>query len=115
MSQPGRPPLRVSLLQSLEISLTAASHMLVSLSCHGESSVWGLESQDISSFPNGPFRADASAVRRLYYAVDSIWVSHTFAVIFLVLCYIRGIVDGELNSNYQQVIVYFVPTVLCEE
>lgn len=35
------------------------------------------------------------AVRRLYYAVDPIWISHTFAVIFLVLCYIRGVVDGK--------------------
>lgn len=100
ISLSSRPPLRISLLQSLEISLTAAAQTLLSLSSDGEKNVWKLESQNQSSFPTGPYQVDIVAVRRLYYAVDPIWISHTFAVIFLVLCYIRGAVDGKCLFEY---------------
>ncbi|PWY84780.1 hypothetical protein BO70DRAFT_312962, partial [Aspergillus heteromorphus CBS 117.55] len=81
------PP--ASLLPSLEISLTAAAQMLLSLSDSGAHSVWRLDSQDRLSFPEDAFHVDAEAVQRLQYAVDSTWISHTFAVTFLVLCYTR--------------------------
>ncbi|RDW62413.1 hypothetical protein BP6252_11846 [Coleophoma cylindrospora] len=90
-------PLQISLLQSLETSLTAASQMLLSLSSHGAKYVWQLESQDTSSFPEGRFSVDAAALKRLKYAVDSTWISHTFAVTFLVLCYVRGTIDDNLR------------------
>ena len=83
------------MLQSLEISLTAASQMLISLSSSGADYVWSLESQNIATFPEGPFSADNAALQRLYYAVDSTWISHTFAVTFLVLCYVKGVVSGK--------------------
>lgn len=62
--------------------------------------VWNLESQNTTSFPEGPFSVDVAALNRLSYAVDSTWISHTFAVTFLVLCYIRGTVDGQMTSLY---------------
>ena len=90
-----RQPLQVRRLQSLEISLTAASQMLISLSTYGADHAWTLESQNIASFPENFFPADVDALKRLYYAVDSTWISHTFAVTFIVLCYVKGIVDGK--------------------
>ena len=71
--------------------------MLISLSTDGGTYVWGLESQNLKSFPNRPFHVDNAAIRRLYYAVDPTWISYTFAVTFLVLCYIRGVIDGEFD------------------
>ncbi|KAF4633767.1 hypothetical protein G7Y89_g4355 [Cudoniella acicularis] len=94
-SQP--QPLQIWLLQALETCLTAASQMLFSLSNYGAEHVWRLESQNTSTFPSGPFPADPDALRRLYYAVDSTWISHTFAVAFLVLCYVRGMIDDDLR------------------
>ena len=72
--------------------------MLISLCSDGETYVWGLESQNIQSFPHRPFQVDIAAVRRLYYAVDPTWISYTFAVTFLALCYIRGVIDGEISK-----------------
>jgi hypothetical protein len=72
--------------------------MLISLSSYGADHVWSLESQNAATFPGGSFPADAAALKRLYYAVDSTWISHTFAVTFLVLCYVKGIVDGKFSS-----------------
>lgn len=100
MNQPQQKPVQVWLLQSLETSLTAASQMLFSLSTHGPEYIWSLESQDIFSFPEGPFEVDAKALGRLSYAVESMWISHTFAFTFLVLCYIRGAIDGK-HSSFQ--------------
>ena len=57
--------------------------------------MWGLKSQNTATFPEGPFVAEASALKRLYYAVDSTWISHTFAVTFIVLSYVKGIVNGQ--------------------
>lgn len=76
--------------------------MLVSLCSDGETYVWGIESQNLPSFPNRPFHVDTAAVRRLYYAVDPTWISYTFAVTFLALCYIRGVIDGKSEKpNYK--------------
>jgi hypothetical protein len=73
--------------------------MLISLTSDGETYVWGVESQNIPSFPNRPFHVDIAAVRRLYYAVDPTWISYTFSVTFLALCYIRGVIDGMSKST----------------
>jgi hypothetical protein len=86
--------LLASLHQALKISLTSAAQMILSLSIFGAEYVWGLDTQDQSSFPSGPFHADPDAMDWLFCAVDSTWISHTFAVTFLALCYIRGIIDG---------------------
>ncbi|KAH8698691.1 hypothetical protein BGW36DRAFT_149806 [Talaromyces proteolyticus] len=95
--QSSQQPLQVSLLHSFEISLTSAAQILISLSIDGAESVWRIESQNRATFPEGPFQVDRAAVGRLHYAVDSAWISHTFAVTFLVLCYIRGAVDENLQ------------------
>ncbi|PVH83619.1 hypothetical protein DL98DRAFT_652429 [Cadophora sp. DSE1049] len=91
------PPMQLWLLQSLETCLTAASQTLFSLSELGNEYVWKLDSQNTQSFPEGPFLVDRMAVRRLCYAVDSTWISHTFSVMFIVLCYVRGTIDDDLQ------------------
>lgn len=68
--------------------------MILSLSSYGADFVWRLDSQRPSSFPDGAFYADPGSIGRLYYAVDSTWISYTFAVTFLVICYMRGTIDG---------------------
>ncbi|ORY35344.1 hypothetical protein BCR39DRAFT_584987 [Naematelia encephala] len=90
-------PLQVSLLQSLEASINAAAQIIISLSSYGSSYVWTVSMDNEASWPLGPWSPDAEAVARLYFAVDSAWISHTFAVTFLVLCYIRGTVDDNLH------------------
>lgn len=85
------------LLQSLETCLTAASQTLFSLSEHANKHVWKLVSQSTQSFPDGAFLVDTVAVGRLFYAVDSTWISHAFSVMFIVLCYVRGTIDGKRN------------------
>ncbi|KAJ5634707.1 hypothetical protein N7528_002549 [Penicillium herquei] len=93
---PGRLQ-RDPLLQMLKTSLTSAAQMILSLSIHGARYVWSLDSQDMSTFPDGPYHSDSDSISRLHYTVDSTWISHTFAVTFLVLCYLRGIVDDNLQ------------------
>ncbi|KAJ5753073.1 hypothetical protein N7520_009990 [Penicillium odoratum] len=93
---PGRPIL-ASLHRTLTISLTSAAQMILSLSIYGADYVWELDSQDPSTFPNGPYHADPDSIDRLFCAVDSTWISHTFAVTFLALCYIRGIINENLQ------------------
>jgi hypothetical protein len=48
--------------------------------------VWEIESQNVTSFPEGPFLVNANVIKRLYYVVDSTWISHAFSVMFIVLC-----------------------------
>lgn len=55
----------------------------------------GIDLQDPATVPEGGFQMDWIARESLHHAVDSTWISHTFAVTFLVLCYVRNIVDGE--------------------
>ncbi|KAL3439916.1 hypothetical protein BJX65DRAFT_300813 [Aspergillus insuetus] len=90
-------PAAAVLVDSIEASLIAAAQILISLSTMGEHYIAQLRSSDASSFPVGSFEADLEAVRRLRYAVDSTWISHTFAVTYLVLCYTRGTVDGTIS------------------
>ncbi|KAJ5316931.1 hypothetical protein PENANT_c030G03537 [Penicillium antarcticum] len=63
--------------------------------------VFSLDSQNMSSFPEAAYHADRGSLGRLYYAVDSTWISHTFAITFLSLCYIRGVIDENLQICYQ--------------
>jgi hypothetical protein len=74
--------------------------MLFSLSTYAYDYVWNIDSQAVSTFPEGPFFVDSAAVKRLYFAVDSTWISQTFAVTFLVLCYVRGTIDGKSHCTY---------------
>lgn len=97
LSSPHPQTLQIWRLQSLEISLTASCQILMSISTHGPET-WNVESQDMSKFPLSPLIADPIAIKRLSFAVDSTWISHTFAIMFLVFCYVRGIVDGKQNS-----------------
>jgi hypothetical protein len=92
-------PTQLWRLQCLETSLTAASQMLMALSTSAPDSIWDLDSQNTDSFPSGSFTEDLAACRRLSYAVDSTWISHTFAAAFLVLCYVRKVVDGSTHSS----------------
>ncbi|ORY56910.1 uncharacterized protein BCR38DRAFT_528290 [Pseudomassariella vexata] len=90
-------PIQVWTLSFLEISLTAAAQILFSLLTTASEYVWRLDSQNLSSFPDGPFIVDQASRTSLHHAVDSTWVSHTFALTFLVLCYIRGTIDHDLR------------------
>nr|XP_031861608.1 uncharacterized protein CI109_002838 [Kwoniella shandongensis]KAA5528680.1 hypothetical protein CI109_002838 [Kwoniella shandongensis] len=100
----------LSLLQSLEISLTAASQILFALSKKASTYIWTLNSQDRSSFPRTVqceretiteegCGVDEDAVERLSYAVDYTWISLTFSVTFLVLCYVRGMIGDDLGIS----------------
>jgi hypothetical protein len=84
-------------LQSLETSLTAASQMLMALSNSAPEKIWDLDSQNADSFPPGYYTENLAACKRLSYAVDSTWISHTFAAAFLVLCYVRKVIDGTVH------------------
>ncbi|KAJ5296224.1 uncharacterized protein N7443_007117 [Penicillium atrosanguineum] len=93
---------REALRHPLKISLTAAAQMILSFSRFGSDFVWELDSQTPLSFPDGPFHVDAGSIGQLYYAVDSTWISHTFAVTFLVICYMRGIINENLQICFQK-------------
>ncbi|KAJ6155520.1 hypothetical protein N7470_006086 [Penicillium chermesinum] len=92
-SQEPDDSVRESLFQPLNVSLSAAAQILISLSTFGSEYVWQVDSEISSTFPAGTLHADPFAIEKLYYGVDSTWISHTFAVTFLVICYIRGIID----------------------
>ncbi|KAK8853365.1 hypothetical protein IAR55_004069 [Kwoniella newhampshirensis] len=100
----------LSSLQSLEVSLTAASQILFAHCKQASAYIWSLDSQNPSSFPptdpigsastrDEGFAVDEEAVERLSYAVDYTWISLTFAVTFLILCYVRGTVDDDLGIS----------------
>jgi hypothetical protein len=92
-------PSHLSSLQCLEKSLTAACQIVYSYSLDAGNFVFDLESQLPSSFPDGPFKLDREALDRMQYAVDSSWICYTFAITFLVLCFVKQIVDGMLASE----------------
>ena len=96
-----------TLRQPLQVSVTAAAQMIISLSSYGPEYVWKLDSQAPLTFPDGPFHADPEAIGRLYYAVDSTWISYTFAVTFLVICYMRGAIDGRFQVFTMIIICLF--------
>lgn len=84
----------LAFVQALDNSLTAASQILLSLSAAGSRYVWTVESQTAATFPPGEWQVDPDAIARFRFAVDSSWVTHTYATIFLVLCYTRKVIDG---------------------
>ncbi|KKY23692.1 putative c6 finger domain [Phaeomoniella chlamydospora] len=90
-------PLKVWALEALETSLTAAAGTIFCVSTSAIDLIWSLDSQNVSTFPDGPFVVDHATLKRLSYTVDSTWVSHTFAVTFLVFCYIKGVIDDDLQ------------------
>ncbi|WVQ74841.1 hypothetical protein IAR50_004448 [Cryptococcus sp. DSM 104548] len=99
---PSPPPLphpsaHSPFLEPLEISLTAASQILLALSYAAPTCIWDLSSQKRDSFPAGPFEMDVEAVERLSYAVDYTWISLAFSVVFLVLCRVRGIINDDIT------------------
>ncbi|KAI5245765.1 hypothetical protein E4T47_03696 [Aureobasidium subglaciale] len=90
------------LLRSLEVCLTSASQIVISHSKNAGDWIWSIESQLASSFPEGPFEPDPEALGRMQYAVDSSWISYTFAVTFIVLCWVRGFIDENLQLRCMQ-------------
>ena len=88
---------KLPVLQSLEISVEAALNILLSLSEAGAGLLSDEQASQVSCRPSGPLKLDRTAVERLGYAVDSTWISHTFAIAFIVLAYIRGAIDGMLR------------------
>lgn len=86
---------QLPLLQSLDISVRTASHILLALSTH-RSDVLSLRgSSSGAALPIGPFDIDKHATTQLLYSVDSTWVTLTFSVAFLVLADLRGTIDGK--------------------
>lgn len=86
-----------SLLEPLDVSLTAAAHIILEITSCGEKYVHQVKSQDPSSLPSGVLCADEDACEHFQFAVDSTWISHTFAVFFLLLCFVRGVIDGTIR------------------
>lgn len=84
--------------------MTAACQIVFSYPFDAGDFVWDLESQLPSSFPGGLFKLDVEALQRMQYVVDSSWISYTFAITFLVLCFVRQIVDG--TSDFNHPIIY---------
>lgn len=94
ITQENPQPPRAWVLEALETSLTAAMQIIFCVSTLGHDYVWKVDSQDASTVPSEPFTVDQTTFERLSYAVDSTWVSYTFAVTFLAFCYVKSVVDG---------------------
>lgn len=90
-----KPSLPSWALDPLTISLTAASQILLSISTLSFKSIVNLDCRDSSTVPKHALVIDPEARKSLHHAVDSTWISHTFAITFLVLCYLRNIIDGK--------------------
>ncbi|CZR61477.1 uncharacterized protein PAC_11373 [Phialocephala subalpina] len=90
-------PMQLSLLQALDNSLTAAAQTIFALAKETNWQLWHSQCQSLTSFPSGPFTIDEEAIGRFRFAVDSAWITHSFAAVFLVLCYTRGAIDDELQ------------------
>lgn len=91
---PGVIPLHS--IEALDVSLTAACQTILALSEQATWETWGTHSS-ISSIPPGPLVINRAAIERISFSVDSSWVSHSFAAVFLVLCFARGAIDDDLN------------------
>jgi hypothetical protein len=86
--------MQLPLLQSLDTSLLAAAQFIFALSNETSTQTWSVQSQSLESFPQGPFTVNDTALGRFRFSVDSSWIAHSFAAVFLVLCYTRGAIDG---------------------
>lgn len=91
---PGSIPLHC--IEALDVSLTAACQTILALSEQATWETWSTHSS-ISSIPPGPLAINRTAVERISFSVDSAWVSHSFAAVFLVLCFARSAIDDDLN------------------
>lgn len=89
--------IQLPLLQALDISILSASQTICSLSAEATLAGWQKQSQQIATFPSLPFQIAQPALDRFRFAVDSSWITHSFAAVFLVLCYVRGAIDDELH------------------
>ncbi|TVY84479.1 hypothetical protein LSUE1_G000773 [Lachnellula suecica] len=90
-------PMDLCLLQSLDISLLAAGQTIFALANETSTLTWPAQSQSLPAFPDEIFTIDMAALGRFRFAVDSSWITHSFAAVFLVLCYTRGVIDDELR------------------
>ncbi|KAM0817789.1 putative Zn(2)-C6 fungal-type domain-containing protein [Seiridium cardinale] len=81
----------------LETSITAASQILLSLVTNAHQFIWRVNSQSFSTYPRREFSIEPTARLSLHHAVDATWISFTFALTFLVLCYIRKTIDDDLQ------------------
>ena len=81
------------LLQSLTVALNAALDTWLALTRTGSRTMWPDNQLDAKQRFDQEVWPDEAAVDRLKYSVDSTWISLTFAFAFLVLCYVRGVVD----------------------
>lgn len=89
--------LHVWTLGFLETSTTAASQILLSLATGASRFIWNVDSQNLNTYPSEEFSIDPAARASLHHAVDATWISFTFALTFLVLCYIRRTIDDDLQ------------------
>lgn len=92
----GQVSLQLPMLQALDISLLSAAQIIFALSDQ-KGRTWTIQPQSLASFPRGEFAVDGDGLARFRYAVDSSWIAHSFAAVFLVLCYLRGVIDDELQ------------------
>ncbi|EED13760.1 C6 finger domain protein, putative [Talaromyces stipitatus ATCC 10500] len=83
-------------LEALDVSLTAACQTILALSGQSTWATWSTHSS-IPFIPSAPLTVNRIAVERISFSVDSSWVSHSFAAVFLVLCFARGAIDDDLN------------------
>ncbi|KAH8682142.1 hypothetical protein BX600DRAFT_447839 [Xylariales sp. PMI_506] len=90
---------QVSTLSFLETSLTAASQIILSLANGADQFIWHLNSQSVDSFPKESFGIDPVARTSLHHAVDATWISFTFAITYIVLCYVRDTIDDDLRIS----------------
>ncbi|PQE31226.1 C6 transcription factor protein [Rutstroemia sp. NJR-2017a WRK4] len=84
--------LDASTVHALEISVTAASETIYALSEQSSWSTWPPTS--LSSLTRTAFTISEDVLFRFRFAVDSAWITHSFAAVFLVLCYARKAIDG---------------------
>ena len=87
--------LQLHMLQSLDISVKSSAHILLAFSECGQVLFTKYRTSGATEIPPGPFPIDKRATEHLKYAVDLTWISLTFATVFLILCYVRGVIDGE--------------------
>ncbi|KIW16284.1 hypothetical protein PV08_06335 [Exophiala spinifera] len=90
-------PSHLWVLEAVETSISAATQIIFCVSTLGHEHIWSLDAQNASTVPREPFVVDKVTLERLSYAVDSTWVSYTFAVTFLAFCYVKGVVNDELR------------------
>lgn len=88
--------LQLPMLQALDISLLSAAQIIFALSDQ-KHRTWTIQPQSLASFPSGELAVDEGGLAGFRFAVDSSWIAHSFAAVFLVLCYLRGVIDDELQ------------------